>query len=351
MAIRSITIETLRGVRGVTLESLPEVVLFGGRNNCGKTTLLEAFLLLAGHYSAKPLFEINRCRLVSSQTMEMMELLFDGKDRDFVSLRGEMETGERRECRYRFQVREHYELPTSMGGAPGLSPTVNEVVALFTGQLPGHPAETRQFAAYPNPSQDDRWVIEQTAWGALPIPHTFVPVAALETVDAEFLREVFKQGEDATLLEALRSVDARIEAVMMDKDRILAKVEGRKRPLPIQVLGSGMLHFITLFSAVACCKGGFVCIDEIGNGLHYSACQVLWNTLLPYAKKYHVQLFITTHRVDVLRSFAETLLALRDAPSAAYINLIRAPEAGVLEQYRYSPDKLLGALEAGMEVR
>lgn len=351
MAIRSIVIETLRGVRGVTLESLPEVVLFGGRNNCGKTTLLEAFLLLAGPYSARPLFEINRCRMIGSQTMEMMELLFDEEAKDFVSLRGEMETGERRECRYRFQARSNYEFSTAKGDIPGMAPTINEVVAAFTCQQPGQEEERRAFAAHPNASQPEQWVTEQAAWGTPPIPHTFVPVAALETVDVEFLREVFKQGEDATLLEALRMVDARIQAVMMDNDRILAKVEGRKRPLPIQALGSGMLHFITLFSAVACSKGGFVCIDEIGNGLHYSTCQVFWNTLLPYAKKYQVQLFITTHRVDVLRSFAETLLALRDAPSAAYINLIRAPETGVLEQYRYSPDKLLGALEAGMEVR
>ena len=351
MAIRSIAIDILRGVRDIALENLPEVVLFGGRNNCGKTTILEAFLLLEGHYSAQPLFGINQCRRISAQTLEMMESLFAEGTEDFIALRGEMQSGEQRECRYRFRARSNYELPTAQGMDQGLPLTVNEVVATFSSLRPEHTEERREFTAVPNFSQPDQWVIEQAAWGAPMVPHVFLPVAALEEVHTGFLRKVITQGEEATLIEALRQVDARIQMLLLDNDRILAKVEGRKQPLPIQALGSGMLHFICMFSAVACCKGGFVCIDEIGNGLHYSSCQVLWKTLLPYAKKYNVQLFITTHRVDVLRSFAETQLTLEDAPTAAYINLIRSPKTGKINVYRYTPDELLGALEAGMEVR
>ena len=351
MAIRSIRIDTLRGVRGVALEQLPDVVLFGGRNNCGKTTILEALLLLEGHYSAQPLFGINQCRRISAQTLEMMESLFAEGTEDFISLWGEMQSGERRVCRYRFRVRSNYELPTAQDLEQGLPLTVNEVVAEFGSLRPGRTEERREFTAYPSSSTPTQWVIEQKAWGVPMVPHIFLPVAALEDIDIRVLRKVITQGEEATLIEALRQVDARMQALLLDNDRILVKVEGRKRPLPIQALGSGMLHFVGIFSVVACCKGGFVCIDEIGNGLHYSSCQVLWKTLLPYAKKYNVQLFITTHRVDVLRSFAETQLALEDAPTAAYINLIRSPKTGKINAYRYTPDELLSALEAGMEVR
>lgn len=351
MAIRSIRVDTLRGVHGVALEQLPDVVLFGGRNNCGKTTILEALLLLEGHYSAQSLFGINQCRRISAQTLEMLESLFAEGTEDFISLRGEMATGELRECRYRFRVRRNYELSTAQSMAQSLPLTVNEVVVAFSSVRPGRTEERREFTAFPNFSQPDQWVIEQAEWGAPMVPHIFLPVSALEEVDIGSLRGVFKQGEEETLIEALRQVDARIQSLLLDNDRILVKVEGRKRPLPIQALGSGMLHFVGIFSVVACCKGGFVCIDEIGNGLHYSSCQVLWKTLLPYAKKHNVQLFITTHRVDVLRSFAETQLALEDAPTATYINLIRSPKTGKIDAYRYTPNELLGALEAGMEVR
>lgn len=351
MAIRSITIDNLRGIQGLTLKDLPEVVVFGGRNNCGKTTLLEAFLLLAMHYSARPLFELNRCRQISRQTLDVIRQLFAEREGDFVALRGEMNSGEQRTCRYSFQARANYELTTAKEMKPEMAPTVDEIVATFTLKQPHQADAQRQFKAYLKGPEEGRWELEQEKWGSPPVPHVFVPVAALETVDSAFLHEVIKHGEDAALVEALQQVDPRILSVQMDNDRILAKVEGCNHLLPLQALGSGMLHFICIFSAVACNKGGFVCIDEIGNGLHYSACRVLWNVLLPYAHKHHVQLFVTTHREDVLRSFAEACATLKDVPSAAYINLIRAPESGHLEQYRYTPSKLLDALKDGLEVR
>ena len=94
-------------------------------------------------------------------------------------------------------------------------------------------------------------------------------------------------------------------------------------------------------------------IDELDNGLHYSALRALWKGILVAAHKYDVQVFATTHSAEALRHLTWVLdddeNASHRSDIAAY-TLIRAKDDTV-RSFRYDYEQLGFAMEHDMEVR
>ena len=84
----------------------------------------------------------------------------------------------------------------------------------------------------------------------------------------------------------------------------LVKMEGTQRPIPLSSMGDGMLRVLQLLLAMYPAKGGYFLIDEFENGLHHSVQDGVWELLFTLAKKLNVQVFATTHSNDCIASFA-----------------------------------------------
>lgn len=75
-------------------------------------------------------------------------------------------------------------------------------------------------------------------------------------------------------------------------------------PLPIGSLGDGVRRILYLLLSFPFAKGGFVFIDEIETGIHYSIMKDMWGMVLEFAKDFDVQIFATTHSLDCIRGLA-----------------------------------------------
>lgn len=58
--------------------------------------------------------------------------------------------------------------------------------------------------------------------------------------------------------------------------------------------------------ALANSREGFLLVDEVENGLHYSVQSDFWKMVLQAARDNDVQVFATTHSWDVVEGFANT---------------------------------------------
>ena len=63
---RSIKIENFRGIRTSEIDDLSQVNLFFGKNNCGKSSVLEALFLVAGQSNPILPFNVNGFRGLTS---------------------------------------------------------------------------------------------------------------------------------------------------------------------------------------------------------------------------------------------------------------------------------------------
>ena len=90
------------------------------------------------------------------------------------------------------------------------------------------------------------------------------------------------------------------------------------RPVPLNSLGDGMLRVLQLALKIFPAKGGFLLIDEFENGLHYSVQARVWEVLFEMALRLDIQVFATTHSWDCIESFAKVAHARKDVDGVLF---------------------------------
>lgn len=76
--------------------------------------------------------------------------------------------------------------------------------------------------------------------------------------------------------------------------------EDKNDPLPIYAFGDGLQRYFYILGSMILNQNGIMCIDEVDVGLHYSSQIDFCHSLLKYAHKYNVQVFLTTHNLEFL---------------------------------------------------
>jgi predicted ATP-dependent endonuclease of OLD family len=117
------------------------------------------------------------------------------------------------------------------------------------------------------------------------------------------------------LTDLLKKVEPRLislDAISPDgEQRVYAELEGIPSALPLTQMGHGFSRLLYLFSEMLVSEAQIALIDEVENGIHYSALPTLFAGVKAVAQDRDVQSVITTHSWDALRAACE---AFEDAP-------------------------------------
>ena len=130
--------------------------------------------------------------------------------------------------------------------------------------------------------------------------------------------------------------------------RAVAKLKMVERPVPLRSLGDGAVRLFGVALALANSKDGFLLIDEVENGIHYSLQFDFWKLVMRTAYENNVQIFATTHSWDCVRGFAHAAAESEDV-EGALVRFFR--KNGKVRAIEYSESDLKIASEQGIEVR
>ncbi|WP_428266939.1 AAA family ATPase [Haliangium sp.] len=185
-----------------------------------------------------------------------------------------------------------------------------------------------------------------------------VPTTQMDDSEVERLwdRIVVRPALREHVVSALRLIDERIqEIVMLRSERpsavpvLLYDDESR---LPLKGLGDGAAHLFQIVLATAVDKGGMVLLDEFENGIHWSVLPRLWKLVFDLALDLDLQVFATTHSWDCVRAFMDT--AQTHEAEAMLFRLgrsVRSSRRGEIVVRSYDKQSLELATQAGLEVR
>jgi AAA15 family ATPase/GTPase len=116
-------------------------------------------------------------------------------------------------------------------------------------------------------------------------------------------------GKKDILLKAVQLVDNSIKDLRTfnKKGNILyAQQNGIYRPL--QYFGDALQKIVLYILSIINAKGDFkiLLIDEIENGVHHTVQSQLWAYIFKLAAAYNVQIFATTHSLEMIKAFEKT---------------------------------------------
>jgi hypothetical protein len=371
---KSLRIRNFRGFHELVLDDLAQINLFVGKNNSGKTALLEALLLLQGvspreviaslrlverqqRWIERPGTERIRSWLSVEEVGEEIPLLFHQMDLDkTIEITGQTPRSVKRSLRITvLKEWSKEELKETLARLPRFVGDPED----FWGQ----PIDRIFLFDYQEGDQNyksliiiskERSIAVEGGPSPLDVAYRGARILFLTPKIIGDYGNLEKAGEAGVVLQLLRFIEPRIERLVTiyDDRRNEPMLYGALRDLqyrvPLYVMGDGMIRLVDLAIRLGNARNGILLIDEFENGLHWSILPTVWEALGETARRLNVQVFATTHSYECIKS-AHEAFSKRDSYD---FRLYRLEEVeGNIQAVAYDREALGIALEARLEVR
>ncbi len=323
--LNSLYIKNFRLFQELQIERLGRINLFVGKNNLGKSCLLEALRIYAENASPKVLAELilergenwefemrqyNNHSLPDSDNP--LRYLFYGYH--FPQLGDEgIEIGPVQPIQERLKLHlQTYQMIETKEGQrfhrmdePQLSNnhTLEEIESVLeieeNGEIKSLIRLSKDLKTYLTKRHQTRLNVQMVPTQ----PLTPDKIAMLwDNINVQpILRKIVFQG--------LQLIDEKIqELVLVGRNGNITPIliyNDHDKRLPLQGLGDGMTHLFHILLALLNARDGLLLIDEFENGLHYTVQPPLWNLIFKLANELNVQVFATTHSWDGVTAFEQ----------------------------------------------
>jgi AAA15 family ATPase/GTPase len=183
-------------------------------------------------------------------------------------------------------------------------------------------------------------------------PVYFMGPTMLDAPDnPELLGRLDKKDEQDKILPILRIFEPKLVRFQLirngDQDVIYADL-GNKRKIPVDFFGSGFCRCLSIALILAAGGKEVLFIDEIENGIHHSLLSEFWQFLLNASNVYKCQIIATTHSYEMIEAFYEASKKNK-IKDVSYIRLSKKED--VVSAHQVSFDELAYALSTNFEVR
>ncbi len=376
--LKSLQLENYRGFRRYRLDGLARVNLLVGKNNCGKTSILEAVRILAAQGDPRVLAEIATRRGeriaagdASENSYADVSPFFHGYEfgsGKSLSLHGEIGCGhlELKVARLsEIEKTRQLQFAHPSGVTLRRGASVEEVAVQLGNHLFVEITGGEHRPLWPLiPASDSGALLLEPSFFGVGEPADAVNIQLITTESlppramASMWDAVLTEGREADVIRALKILEPEISNVFFlsgerasrnGRGGILVAFEDPKRKrVPLGNFGEGIRRMLALALSLDQARGGILLVDEIDTGLHYSILGDMWLMLVNAAKAYDVQVFATTHSQDCIRGLA--WLCERHPDLGVDVS-VQKIDPDLDESIDLDSEKLQIAVEQAIEVR
>lgn len=342
LLLPSLEIHNFRAFKQLAVPRLARVNLVVGKNNVGKTSLLEALWLYAhrGAWSA---------------IWDVLEWRDEGKRTDGIR---SMPTIEAQAQSYEHLFFGRPSLDTSpeairIGPTSTTDDTITISVARSGNQKQPQAVSglaLRQGASaeivYPFGQQQSR-----LRNGTKLIPAQFVDTNGLQKAEVARLWDAItltdREDDVVRALQIVAPGVLRVNVLAEQERAVIVRLRGSNSQARLRSLGEGMNRMFGIILALVNAADGMLLVDEVENGLHYSVLPDAWRLIFEVAARLNIQVFATTHSKDCVEAFQR--VARAHVEEGQVIRLGRKGEGVVATLF--DEEELETAVEQNVEVR
>lgn len=345
----NIEINRLRGIKHSKIEGLKQINLFFGKNNCGKSSLLDAIFLISGISNPKLPLNVNIIRNYRRLEPSDMKLDFYSLDmsRPIVI---KAENDETRELQISV-VESSSSKVNLLGEDNNVASTDldNKYGLVLKYKVDEHAYESSIIMSHSsNNSLEQR--IKMPAHYKEKLTCRYLNPKFDFTTSIDGLVDVIKNKDEAFIVNALRLIEPNIKDFVLSQNEVLVDI-GLDKRIPINMMGDGARKILSILTTIYECKNGIVLIDELSNGFHYSVMKGVWRAIVSVAMKNNVQIFATTHDLDSIKGLRDAAMSGEEYDDSIVCFKLQRTADYELKSYTYSLDSVDYSLTQEIEIR
>nr|WP_312536072.1 ATP-binding protein [Moraxella sp. CTOTU47618] len=388
MHLDSLKIKNFRILEDVTIEKLGHVNLIVGKNNSGKSTVLEALALLASGFKSNILYQIasNRSSLTLNPSQDTsvkepnifikdffthnnynqeVSTIFIGDTKNSIQIRV-LESDKFDKHTYYDEIK--HSLITTYSEKHTFSKTTKGLLSFNTIENGLEIKLSNKDTFYTELNLDDSLnllqflKLEQSS----PLAYIDTRVVNLPKLASDWDKLVFTEAE-TEVIQALKIIVPNIQNLAFITDKKFhqkyANSEDVRVPYiklldgnggyPLTAMGDGIMRLLQIILKIFSAKNGFLLIDEFENGLHYSVQPKVWELIFELAYRFNIQVFATTHSWDCIESFSQVAKDRTDMEGVLFRmgHSVRKSDKGKLIATVFDEDDLYNLTKMNIEVR
>ena len=166
--------------------------------------------------------------------------------------------------------------------------------------------------------------------------------------DAEHLASLRVDKRSRQVVDALHIIDPSVKDLESNSTSGVPTIwvdTGLSKLIPLSMIGEGMVRIVRLAMALALCENGVVFIDELENSVHHSILPNLWKIVDDLSCHNRVQVLATTHSYECVMSGLNTV----EKRDFQYHRL--ESTNGNNQSISYNEGELVAAVDHQLEIR
>ena len=325
--IRNLNISNFRCFKDFDIQGFERINLFGGKNNSGKTALLEALFL-----GSSPAYEtIIILRQIRGESGEFLKafpekawdnLFFDkkeaGQKRIIINLGYDDKTKDiDMGCADSVeQFSETFREPDHDSAKNFEDLNIISIEKKFKNSVLNiRSYEHNRLSVSASMIANSKGIRTKTIYECSDCTSDdsdkaiFIP-AFLKMSNSALAQEFDKsdlEGHADEILKAIQSIDesiVQVKTLNIGTPTVYLKRKAEKY-LPITLFGEAINRVAQFIVKMVNNRNGILLIDEIENGIHYTNHGELWKMLFKLSKEFNIQIFATTHSYEMIKSFSK----------------------------------------------
>lgn len=353
--ITSLSIENFRRFKRINIDGLKRLTLISGKNNIGKSTILEALFLMLDHSSQNSFLKIASYRgLTSLDADNLWKPLFTDMvlDKDIrISIN---ENNEKNTAELVYSKDTEY-VPFSPVGVSDdvisqLRSATRSSYSLAYHFNHGEYQENGHFSTDGrNILADVKTSLDKNEIRSILSARLFsAAVTRFQKTTTNDIGKLELAGKKNVIIKILKKLDPSIDDIvtisLYGEPQLYVSAE--EKLLPIQFAGDGLVKLLSIVVAIMLMHDGLVLFDELETGFHYSMHENLWKIIDEVSLEANCQVIATTHSYELIKAAIDGVERTDDF---AYFRLGKSKEG--IAAYGYDYGLLNSALKSEMEVR
>ena len=351
---KNLEIKNFRGIEHLTIDDFSRVNVFLGQNSSGKSSVLETLIMLIGMSNPDLPQLINAIRGRNYSSFSDLSYFFRNGDlKTKPEIAAELMDDTKRhlslEMTYKFDEKSQGDFQNRQIPTSETKTFFNTLRMLFDVE---YNSKTKSYECGVTVGANGMTTDKKMAEGYMEKNSVaFVPADLASGNPVNDLVELIKRRRKDYVLEMMQKFDDRITTVEILNNAAYFGLEGINQLMAVNMMGDGMRRYLNIVAASANPMNNIILIDEIDNGLHYSAYKKLWEAIFALASETNKQVFVTTHSKETLYRLNEMLGEHSDYQDALRLYTIEKTKLEGHQAYKYTFEGLNAACENDVELR